>query len=449
VRASAVLLVLLAGCSGARTLPRPQATPADAMPAMVEVPVVPDARPPPPCDASDADAKLAIEDGSCGALTGFFERLRAGGRAAVVQFGDSHTAIDQETSRMRVDLQKRFGDAGRGLVLAGRPVKYYDQRDAVFEQTGTWTAQNGLHHAHTEPFGIAGVRNTSSEAGATITVGTCTDCEAGSRVSHFELFYLQQPAGGTMKISIDGTLRDTVSTAADASADGYYVADVDDGAHTLSVEVVGDGSVELFGVVMERAQPGAVLDALGVGGVEGRNLLHWDWTYIGPQLQRRDPALVILQYGTNETGRPEELTPEILLDTYTRLIQQVKAAVPGVSILVLGPPDKDVRELGKKCAKLKPDAEIPEGCEWKTPPILQVIIDAERQAAADEGVAFVDLDRFMGGAETIDGWANLDTPLARKDHTHLTRAGYDLVADTLYDELMRSYDRYFAAMSAD
>src|ERR1041385_5779206 len=42
------------------------------------------------------------------------------GRVDIVIFGDSHTAGDAMTSRWRSIWQQRFGDAGRGVVGAGK-----------------------------------------------------------------------------------------------------------------------------------------------------------------------------------------------------------------------------------------------------------------------------------------------------------------------------------------
>ena len=72
-------------------------------------------------------------DGLCqpGALNGVFEALseaEAGrGQAPVhiLQIGDSHTAGDRITGRLRTALQGRFGDGGRGVLPPGIPYAGY------------------------------------------------------------------------------------------------------------------------------------------------------------------------------------------------------------------------------------------------------------------------------------------------------------------------------------
>src|ERR1700733_1569883 len=64
------------------------------------------------------------------ALSPFFTALAALDDKAerqsmrVLQIGDSHTANDSFSGRMRERLQGRFGDAGRGWLPAGIPFKY-------------------------------------------------------------------------------------------------------------------------------------------------------------------------------------------------------------------------------------------------------------------------------------------------------------------------------------
>src|SRR5688572_8937367 len=76
---------------------------------------------------------LVVPPGALDKLNGALlaaERLEPSARVGMVFFGDSHTAGDAMTSRLRSTFQGRFGDAGRGLVQAGKPsARHYYQRD--------------------------------------------------------------------------------------------------------------------------------------------------------------------------------------------------------------------------------------------------------------------------------------------------------------------------------
>src|SRR4051794_38891068 len=83
------------------------------------------------------------------------ERGDPGGRVDIAMFGDSHTAGDSMTQRLRQTWQHQFGDAGRGLVAAGKPpTRHYYQRDVRYGVSGDWKAAVGGKRGDSEPFGI-------------------------------------------------------------------------------------------------------------------------------------------------------------------------------------------------------------------------------------------------------------------------------------------------------
>ncbi|HTR56136.1 MAG TPA: GDSL-type esterase/lipase family protein [Kofleriaceae bacterium] len=391
----------------------------------------------------------AAQDGdSLGSVTR--GRDDGGARALMLFFGDSHTAGDSMTSRLRVAWQSRFGDAGRGLVAAGRPpTRHYYQRDVRYGRTGDWTAAVGGAHgaANVEPFGIAGLRVSGRGKGAQLYVETCPDCQAGQSVSQFEILYYAAPDHGIVRYRVDdGAWVDlpTKTSAIEPPHPGRQVVPVVDGPHRLTLEHGGGGQVDLFGIVMERQRPGVIVDSLGVVGRRLGSLRSWDWSIIGEQLSTRDPRLVVLQYGTNEADDPD-LVLDDLAKYYDETILRIRAAAPTASILILGPPDMGVREGGKGCDKLAaahPDAGVTPECEWRTPGVLGEIIAVEHAAAVRNHVAFFDTFAAMGGNDQMGAWATAEPRVAFKDRVHFTDLGYQRWADALTGALLDDYERW-------
>jgi lysophospholipase L1-like esterase len=225
-----------------------------------------------------------------------------------------------------------------------------------------------------------------------------------------------------------------------------------DGAHRLTLRRGRKGTIALFGVALERDRPGVVIDGLGVVGRRLGHLHQWDWTVIGAQLARRDPRLVVLQYGTNEADDPD-LDLARLTIQHDEVIARIKATVPNASILVLGPPDSAMRLAGRACDRKdrnrqpKPpavavDAAVAPECEWHTMPSLPAIIEVQRAAAARHGVAFYDSFAALGGIDRMDALATIEPPLVHGDRVHFTTAGYQLWADGLYADLVAAYARW-------
>ena len=410
-------------------------------------------------------------DAPAGSLDPLFGSLAAAengdptGRTLLLFFGDSHTAGDSMTSRIRALWQHQFGDAGRGLVGAGHPpMRHYYQRDVRYGRSGSWTSQVGGHRGDNEPFGVSGIRVTGQRKGAQLWVETCGDCPSGTSTAGFEILYYAAPDHGMLRYRVDDGAWQTLATKTapmEPAHPARQVIPLDDGRHKLTMEHGGGGVLDLFGVVMERNKPGVIVDALGVVGRRLGSLRSWDWSIIGEQLSTRDPKLVVLQYGTNEADDPD-LVLEDVARYYDETILRIRAAAPTASILILGPPDMGVREAGKVCDKMKPpprvkdhsgpasgpgsndpiDAGVVPECEWRTPAVLREIIAVEHAAAVRNHVAFFDTFAAMGGADQMHAWVIAEPRVAFKDHVHLSDLGYQRWADALSGALLEEYGRW-------
>lgn len=461
--------------------------------------------PEPPPVPIEIYANEAMGERAPDALDAFFEGLRlaeAGhtdGRVAIVQFGDSHTSSDHMTSRMRRILQARFGDAGRGFVLPGKPpLRHYHQRDIAYGSSGKWRVQRGWRSRDgTESVGMGQVRVYSKRRSASAWVETCKRCP-GNRVDSFEVFFARGPKNGKFAYRVDRgdwTRIDTRLRKRDnvgPSRLGYHKVEVEDGAHRFTIEPAGGGSIELFGIALERDRPGVILDQVGIVGLQAWHLYSLDWIRVGEHLAHRDPRLVILQYGTNEADN-RRLQIERMQAEYIKLIQRIQSVVPKASILLIGPPDSGVQARGRKtCKRLrkeredaanaqrdrdvkrskrkrkrrgdsntgdrdKPsmgadadadaDADEIEGCQYLTPSVLPSIIAAQRRAAQVTGSAFYDTFAAMGGANVMNEMHLQDPQMVYGDRVHFTQLGAHRWADMLAEQLLQAYDAWLTARS--
>ena len=398
-----------------------------------------------------------------GALDRFYaaldraERKDPDGRVLISMFGDSHTAGDQLTGLLRRELGARFGKGGRGVVLAGRPpVRHYYVREVGYASTGAWKAELVGARGATPPFGLAGVRAHADRKSAEAWVESCATCST-EVVDRFDVFYLRTRSSGRLAFRIDGGRWQKVSTRLAAGAPHDRQASVLSvparaGRHRLALRPAGGGAVHLFAVALERSGPGVVIDGLGVTGRRLGHLRGWDWDdVVGPQLSARGPALVVLQYGTNEAD-DSKLDLVLLARQYDEVIALIRTWAPEASILILGPPDLGKRAAGRACDRRKPrpdaDAGVAPECEWHTPPALPAVVELQRAAAERNQVAFYDTLAAFGGVERMDAMLHLDPPLAFTDHVHLTQAGYERWAQGLLDHLLAGYAAWKSTAAA-
>jgi lysophospholipase L1-like esterase len=454
------------GCDGERRnlldAPRPPHGTAEATPPVASASGSRIAGAPPLVSERPASAARGFLDAPPGSLDALFTGLAAiergvgtghmdpASRVLWLFFGDSHTAGDSMTSRLRVTLQAKFGDAGRGLVAAGRPpTRHYYQRDVHYGTSGSWKTAVGGHKNDPEPYGVAGMRVYGQSKGSELWVETCSECQAGSRVGAFEILYYAAPDHGTLRYRVDAQAWQqlkTRTTAIEPPHPARQVIPVPDGPHRLTLQHGGAGMIELFGVVLERTQPGVIVDSLGIVGRRLGSLRSWDWSVIGEQLASRDPRLVVLQYGTNEADDPD-LDLEAMARYFDETILRIRAAAPTASILILGPPDMATREAGKQCDRAKPAISLIPECEWHTPHVLTEIISTEHAAALRNHVAFFDTFAAMGGGDHMHPWVLSEPKIAFKDHVHLTDVGYRWWADALSGAVLADYARWRAGQS--
>jgi lysophospholipase L1-like esterase len=384
-------------------------------------------------DAAKTTASVGRADvcldgsGHLGRLFEGLARLEAGhgtDDVRIMQYGDSHTASDSGTSVFRRALQARFGDGGRGFVSLGKPWKTYWQEglrggmSAGFEpfkvqfKSGTYYGVDGC-------YGLLGVGVAASKEGERAWA------EVQAVTSRLEVDYWQWPGGGSFDLSIDGARVGHVATKAQQAGSGYVAFEVAERPHQVELRTGGDGEVRVFGMVLDRAQAGVVVDALGINGAQVFTPLRWNEEHFVEQLRRRAPDLVIVAYGTNESLE-SKLSDEEYERGIVDFLGRVARAVPTASCLLLGPPDRAMYTGG------------PEG--WGTAPRIVEIVGIQRRVAAAAGCAFYDQLQAMGGPGSMAAWAAEPEPRGFKDRMHLTRTGYAQLAMSFADELLRAYD---------
>ncbi|MDP9000468.1 MAG: GDSL-type esterase/lipase family protein [Myxococcota bacterium] len=356
------------------------------------------------------------------------ESDHSGDDVRIVQFGDSHTASDLGTAAFRRAMQARFGDGGRGFVSLGRPWKTYTQEGVRGGMTDGFepvrvTFRSGAFYGLDGRFGLLGVGIGASKAGE----GAWTDVVA--HTTRVELDYGEAPVGGTFDVFIDGARAKRIATRAEQPSSGYCSFDVTDAPHRVELRTIGDGDVRVFGMTLDRAQAGVVVDALGINGAQIFTPLRWNEEHFVEQLRHRAPDLVVIAYGTNESL--ESRLPDTEYERgVVDFLGRIARATPAAACLLLAPPDRAMRATGQ-------DA-------WATAPRIVEITEIQRRVAAAAGCAFYDQLEAMGGPGSISAWAIEAEPRAARDRVHLTRSGYAQLGTAFAGDVLQAYERWGA-----
>jgi lysophospholipase L1-like esterase len=248
----------------------------------------------------------------------------------------------------------------------------------------------------------------------------------GHAVSRFEVFYQRYANGGELHLTLDGKNEQAVATRSENPEDAWELLNVPDGEHSLMVRARGE--VRMYGVSQERDVPGVVYDALGLVGARADRLLAADPEHIAGQIKHRNPDLLVLGFGGNEAGNDA-----LDMTRYARSLEQViklmRSGKPEMSCLLFGPLDQGERDARGNVVTLHS---------------LPGIVDVQRRVAGEQGCAFFDTYKGMGGQGSVGRWYRARPRLFSPDFRHATPAGYALIGDMYYRALLKGFADYLA-----
>jgi lysophospholipase L1-like esterase len=253
--------------------------------------------------------------------------------------------------------------------------------------------------------GLSGISISTGAAGQTVELTASGEA--------LEIFYLQQPGGGQVELTIDGQSAGAFTTDGDLGP-GESEYSLPPGQHRLSLRTLNFAPVRLFGWALDNKQ-GVTVETLGINGAQAHVILDWNERIWGAELNRRNPSLVILAYGTNEANS-QLWTAEQYRADLVAIIERIRRATPAASILMIGPPD---------CGRLRPLLHLSE------------VIDIQREIAAAQHAAFWDWRLHMGGPGIVKRWVLAGW--SQQDYIHLTSEGYRMLGKMVFDAI--SYEQ--------
>ncbi|MDV3470014.1 SGNH/GDSL hydrolase family protein [Stenotrophomonas sp. C3(2023)] len=332
----------------------------------------------------------------------------AGARLHLVQIGDSHTAGDYFTDRLRERLQQRIGDGGMGWAM---PAWFNGQRMSRvgYDQQGLVLLSSRSSGEADYPFG-----GLIAQGGGTPTALTIKS-KAGDQPLQEVTVLLSQGATDPDLDVVDADgrqLRFSSPVVEPGWASFSFKARL---PFTLTTQ--GSPETRIGGWWLGSGRPGAIVSAVGINGAE---LAHWSRWRPGwmQDLAAGKPDIVAIAYGTNEAFR-SPLSAEQFRGELEAAIDQLRRQLPGVGVLVIGAPESLKSQAGS-CGQRAPS--------------LDMVQQIQREVAQQRRTLYWDWQQAMGGRCSMKGWVG--SGLARKDGVHFSKEGYERAADDLYQGLV-------------
>jgi len=354
-----------------------------------------------------------------------------GRRLTVLQLGDSHTAADFFSGRVRQRLQEAFGAGGLAYLAPGKP--HLGVRSALFESAASdgWSYESVQQSDAKRRFYLSGYNAVARRAGAEISL----KARDGVSYDRAEVAFLKQPGGGRAEVLVDGAPDGEINL--DGTADERATVDVEAGAgkgegfHDIAVRALSDAPVTVTGVQVDRDGDGVSYVSLGFPGATAQVLQRLAADNLAGDMRRIAPDVIVLAFGTNE-GFDDALDVAAYAAQYEQIVRKIQALRPTARIVIVGPPDGARAKAGV--------AEGAAPCRLPTPPKLAQVREAQRHAAQRLGVDFWDWSSAMPSPCGAQTWAAADPPLMARDYVHMTVEGYKRSADRFADFLIPLID---------
>lgn len=327
-----------------------------------------------------------------------------GSKVHFVQIGDSHTAGDFFTDRLRVRLQEELGDGGLGWAM---PMFANGQRLARigYDQSGFQLASSRTKLD--EDYPVGGLIAMGSGAAGELTIKSK---DGRNPIQNVAMLINQGPYDPPLILSdADGKRLEINSDIVESHwSSRKFTARL---PYTLRIQ--GSPTTRIGGWWLSNDRPGAIVSALGINGAE---LSHWSRWRPGwvQDLAVGKPDIVAIAYGTNEAFR-DTLSTDQFRQNLETAVDHLRQQIPGVSVLIIGAPES-LASLNGPCGR--------------RPPSLDSVQAIQRSVALQRHTLYWDWQAAMGGACSMKGWVNRGW--ARKDGVHFSKDGYELAADDLF-----------------
>ena len=332
----------------------------------------------------------------------------------VLQLGDSHTAGDSFSERLRSQLQNIYGNGGIGWIIPGRVPGQSSTRYDI-KSSGNWKFTYGYGSDIPREVPLGGYVNTGAK-GSRLTIVPLVRSGGNwqfsalvrSAVKGESANIVLGSKGNQNKSFTIGDQWSAVDLGRNASLQDQYSLDVT------------SGRVDVAGFWLENDQPGIVVDHIGRNGATIYAFRKWSDSAIAKQLAAHPVDVILLEYGTNESvdNTLSSGYARSLSDTLSRL----RTISPLSALVVITAPSFS-QGGGNDCSTFKPRS-------------LSSVVAGQLAAGQRLGVPVWNWMEAMGGACGVSSWHQQG--LMASDWIHMTPNGYRRSADIFLRWLQNS-----------
>lgn len=365
----------------------------------------------------------------------------------ILHYGDSQLEGDRITDYFRNKMQLTYGGEGPGILLPQEPAAS-SRRSAFVSETDN-IKKHAIYvkgeSAEDNKYGVGGAAFTISGATSRFREWMAETDSAGNKKAIFSSAnqaraYLQVRVGSSgyerarkhtkatllygtdepfmVNVRSDNFTKEYVLPA--ASSRGKYTWSLET-EKKLKLTFTKGKFPTIYGLALDGDR-GVAVDNFAMRGSSAIGFSKMDRTVYSRQLKQMNVCAIMLQYGIN-------VVPNVRSDygyyknILIKQLKSIKAAHPGVSIIVIGPSDMSRNRGGRMVSYTN----------------IPLIRDAMKEAALESGCCFWDLYEAMGGENSMSAWVKKG--LAQKDYTHFSYDGAKYVGEMLFNAIQNELNK--------
>lgn len=345
------------------------------------------------------------------------------GKISIVHIGGSHVQGGFLTDRMRQNFAGlSYGLRGeRGLVFPYKLAGTNSPSSIKCKWVGSWSGCRNSVSSHQCDWGVSGISAITNDSVASVELYVQNPDSSLYASNKIRLYY---QSSGNYGVLLDSTI---TATKIDYHSDkGYIEYQLDRDYRSVKFHFKrpgGDAGYFAFqGVYFGNDEPGFIYNPIGVNGAGTYSYLRCG--LFGEQMKTIKPDLVLFAIGVNDANVPEgDFNASLFEARYDSLVGIIKESNPHVSFIFITNNDTYYNR------------KYPNKNAIKVQEVMQSLAEKHNGAVYD-------LFAIMGGLGSIDDWR--DNNLAAKDRIHLTKKGYELQADLMFDAFRKSFGDYLS-----
>jgi hypothetical protein len=366
-------------------------------------------------------------------LYSFFKKLHPAARNRslhILHYGDSQIEVDRISSYLRKRFQKDYGGGGIGLFSLNSVddfSRYVTGKASVncerFGTNGHPVKKTGILSSLARFTSLADSADSLKNEGSYLELTFTGNLRAPEQNVDF-LRILYGPARKTCKLEVDIDKESKNVEFASVSTVNSLLIPVGRPARNIQLHFPSRDVPDLYALSLEDSM-GILVDNIPLRGAAMVNFKGMDPLLFSETDSLLNIGLVILEFGVNVASNVVK-SYAYYRDIIVHHIAELKRINPEISCIIMGISDV----AGKN------------GQGIETMKNIELIRDAQREAARITNCAFWDTYKAMGGRNSMPAWVANSPPLAQKDFIHFTPRGADLIGEMLYNAIMLDYYSY-------